>query len=502
MAETFEDFGDQFILARGSRQFPPQWKVREHAGWFLATHPHLPVLGVEMGSGVTAGWLLGYPIADGRLMRGGEVLRLEEPLDEARLEDQLYRVGGRFAFVLPDEKISRLYLDPFGTLSATYSTESHVLASTTTLIEWVESRGNGSFPDRREHGANKPTLAPNHFYPAGLTHNPKIRRLLPNHYLDLGSWQVVRHWPKGRFEQVAEGEIEGQVETIVGALRSTIGAVTSECMTYLPLTSGRDSRMLLACAKESLEKVRFVTFDYGESVHSDIDTHTALRLGRTFRLDHILVPIEPAASDDEANYLFRIGYSGNPGKARDFYKACAQHLDSGRAWLTGFAGGIGRANYWSPDLAEIDGRLSSLGLIARLDLSGSQPTKAAMEEWVSGLPELDAWSVMDLLFLEQRVGCWSSPHLYGVAPFRLNLLPFCDRRIVDASLRLPISYRSRKQLADDMIALAWPELGAFPYHSFTGMRRIWDLRPMWKPGVRSLARAASKLKRMVVVRNA
>lgn len=98
----------------------------------------------------------------------------------------LYTYGGRFACVLVAESIHRLYLDAGGTLACVYAINSRAAGSTSTLVLW---NVRGQFPERETPlGA----LRSNQFYPAGLTADPDIRRLLPNHYLDLQEWRAIR----------------------------------------------------------------------------------------------------------------------------------------------------------------------------------------------------------------------------------------------------------------------------------------------------------------------
>jgi hypothetical protein len=105
-----------------------------------------------------------------------------------------------------------------------------------------------------------------------------------------------------------------------------------------------------------------------------------------------------------------------------------------------------------------------------------------MRAWQAGLPAgLTASTLLGLVYLEQRLGCWASPLLYGTAPFALHLTPFCHREVFDLMLRLPASYRAQKRLPDDLIAASWPELGRVPFNEYPqGLRRWTD--PGGSPG--------------------
>jgi hypothetical protein len=117
-----------------------------------------------------------------------------------------------------------------------------------------------------------------------------------------------------------------------------------------------------------------------------------------------------------------------------------------------------------------------------------------MRAWRDTLPALPLSTLLDFAYLEHRVGCWAAPHLYGAAPFSINLTPFSHREIFDAMLRLPFAYRRSRALAGDIISAVWPELLALPYNEYPGMRRFWG--PSSWLG-RSKKKARSVIKRML-----
>jgi hypothetical protein len=95
----------------------------------------------------------------------------------------------------------------------------------------------------------------------------------------------------------------------------------------------------------------------------------------------------------------------------------------------------------------------------------------AGRRWLEALPLSNALAVLDLLYLEQRVGCWAAPQTYGVVAGPLKFWPFAHRDIFANMLRLPIEYRLRDALPADIVRLTWPELLAVPFNRYTGPRR-------------------------------
>jgi hypothetical protein len=87
--------------------------------------------------------------------------------------------------------------------------------------------------------------------------------------------------------------------------------------------------------------------------------------------------------------------------------------------------------------------------------------------------------VLDLLYVEQQLGCWAGPQQYGgQAPVK-SAPPFCDRRLFDLMLSLPCEYRFAQRLAPDLIAKLWPELLMIPFNQDIGLHRAVATLRTW-----------------------
>jgi hypothetical protein len=447
------DFHGQFLLSSQPCVLSG-WTSLGLGDWTLAAHPALPVSELRTLDEDQVGWLLGYAIDEtGEWVESKHLLPFASSahVTAEAFENWLYSLGGRFAGILLTNYLKRVYLDPGGTLAAVYSAEGPAVASTTSLL--IAGRAQSS---------HEPLLR-NQFFPAGLTAYPQIRRLLPNHYLDLHQMRPVRHWLTESLTWAGEEQIPSLVATIASHVRRTVHAVVRRNPTYMSLTAGRDSRMLLACSREITDRMSFITFDHNEQPGHYTDVQVALKIARQWRLRHEVVPIVPPADALKELYLQRIGHAGHWGKARDFYHACSEHLDLRHALLTGFAGEVGRSFYWRR-VTHDTGTPSAAELLNVMRLPDSEPFLTALGQWLEGIRPDDLWVLLDQAYLELRVGCWAAVQMYGVAPFALTLTPFCHRNIFESMLRLPVEYRRSQGLAADLIRHAWPELGELPFN--------------------------------------
>lgn len=460
VARMFGQAVDHFLIASDSAPvtIPEGWPVREVAGWCLASHPAMPVREMLDLDGRFLGLIIGQAIPpSGEAPGWGPLtLRCRRPDGFDEIEQALFALAGRYVCLVSAGGEHRLYLDAGGTLGAVYSPQRRTVASTTSLLQAV--RDGPAFP--RPAPDSYPADRENQFWPAGLTHLSWAHRLMPNHYLSLDAWTVRRHWPDGPIAEVSEIGLADQLHEIYCGVRQTMGGFQRHFDLIVGLTAGRDSRTLLACARDFAGSLCAATYDYGTRTREAArDVMTAGRVAELAEVPHIVAPAPDAGLAEREEYLFRIGHAGHWGKDRD-YRAALGHLKLGGVWVSGFYGEMGRGYYWR---ALEKGSLGPETLLEQMKLPRTESFVGAMQQWLAGLPDLDPRSLLDLLLLEVRGGCWAGPHLYGMAPFQAIAVPFASRRAISAMLRLPAEYRRLGRMCHDLTMLRWPELLEVPF---------------------------------------
>lgn len=488
--ERAAGFHDQFIIARTLPDAPPGWRAHRFGEWHVVTHPSLPVIRLVAADGSCSGFALGHPIdANGRMVRG--VLALP-PADgdrfpsPAAIERWIYRLGGRFLFLIASPEMERLYLDPGGSLATVWCPRRKTIASTPTLI-LIDEPDHPLFRIGRE---DYPRNRTNLFFPAGLTAADGIARLITNHFIDLRQWTATRHYPLMAHEETSAAEIPQLVSLFHQIVRRQIGAMIQECGgAYLGLTSGQDSRRLLACARDFADRLECITLrpmvclpDTGP----DIDIHVATRLTGRVGIRHRILDMGTHFAGATADYLLRIGYSGGAGKTRKFWGPAMKHLDLSRAWMTGLGGELGKAVFCQRMALEKKPTAEDLLRVMRLP---PQPGFAeALEAWLAGLPEGSPAFYLNMAHLEHRVGAWGCAHLYGAAPFRVILLPVAHREVIDAMLRLPTPFKIAGGLTRGVASLAWPDLLALPFNEYDRLTRWRHQARTWVNSIGAMLR--------------
>lgn len=274
-------FAGQFMLIKIVDRIPDGWQRHEQGEWVLGTLK-LPVLIVENDCNQVIGWCLGHPIHLDGSWPEKVTIRSQghQSIDMDAVENFYEHTSGRYALVLLTGHAEKLFLDPYGSLRAVYLLSEPTIASTPTLL-----RSNHDWDKELITVLNMP--ASGRWFPSGLTPRENVRRLLPNHCLDLKAWRVDRHWPRSSADLIAMDDQQEGVATIIACLKKTIGTIAGRFPIQLPLTAGRDSRMVLARSREFLAQATFHTFSEKKE---SLDMFIAARLAERLKLNYAFIP--------------------------------------------------------------------------------------------------------------------------------------------------------------------------------------------------------------------
>ena len=421
--------------------------------------------------------------AAGRLVTDGWTV-------EAPLAEWVAELGGRFVVIDALSSSPRLHVDPLASLGVVFRRDARIAGSTTGLVA-------SQTPQLAPPRAPQP-LGPNQFHPAGLTSQDGVRRVLPNHALALDTWSCART-TASIIPRIDPSERSSTIEAIGRRMRQLLTAAACDGPLISGLTAGRDSRVILACGRPLLAKnddrpsstpsvsarLSFFTF-YDHSEPASTDAKRAVDLAGRFGLQHRLIPCRDPRPEERHTYCERIGHDGHWGKARDFWLAAGRSLPADAALVVGFGGEVGRGFYWHRNLTSgaRSRPLDAKQLLRFMKLSTEAQAVTAMHAWIDRAPYRDDDELLDRVYLEHRVGAWASPHLYGVAPFRLVFTPFCDLGVLEAMRSLPIDDRLADRVPADVIESLWPEL----------LQIAFDRAPALVRGARAARRLGRRLR--------
>jgi hypothetical protein len=445
-----------YVLTMIREQIPVGWARHELGRWWLGVLD-LDVVDVVDACGRRLGVCVGHPVSHRPLEHGVLELRAHGGAPAVDIADFYDHVTGRYITILIQQGQERLYLDPYGSLATVFKKDAPIAASNPHLV------GETAWDNELIAALAMPESGL--WYPAGLTPKEGVRRLLPNHYLDLDTWIPVRHWPSAASDLQVEPNSRRGVDIIVDAMQRTLAVITTRYPVQVTLTAGRDSRMVLACARKVLSEATFVTFARWPQT---VDMHIADALRRRFNLTHEFLPIQTASQADLYRYLYLTGHSIS-GEIWRIHKTIEQ-LRPDCVAFSGAGGEVGRAYYWHDRDSE-ETPLEGEDLLRRCGLPLNARLVDETAHWLSELEGFNTFNILDLFYLENRLGCWAAPQHFGNRRSRFAFSPFNHRLVFAAMMRLPYEFRRRQELASAVCRTCWPELLDYPFNQFTGLRK-------------------------------
>lgn len=440
----------------------------EMSRFTLSVFDPLRVIPVQDADGRNIGVFLGTPID----IRAGTVPQDAITLPEvpgadldAFVERHIYAFTGPFLFVLDVPGAQRLYLDACGSLSAVYEPTTGLAAAISSQLVAptdLENRFDQELYDTLRVDRDG-------WFPAGLTAHTGIRRLMPNHYLDLASGQVVRHWPQAEIPRTTNPE--AACATILSATRATLAALATAGPLSIALTAGNETRIILAASRDLAGDLRFVTV---AADGAELDRIRAQELASHFQLPHHIIPLQYAESEGQQDWQARAGFAIGGPHIR--IHPTVHQLRDRPYFVGGLGGEIGRGFFWrktDTDSTPID----AAGIWARMGLPPCPLGIEAVTEWLEALRrdlgDLPSLLVLDLAYLEIRMGCWGFALSYtNTDPTDIH--PLIGRDSFTAMLSLPPEWRRMRDGTNPMIrsviCQGWSDLLRFPISRYGDYR--------------------------------
>ena len=384
---------------------------------------------------------------------------------------------GKYALLCLMEKSAWIVPDSAACLSIFHCAARGRAASSPRLVAQGEPVRDGKWLEvfakvRRETGL---------WYPLGLTGIETVKLLLPNHILRLGDPEH-RRYRFGLGQPASPLQGTGTPGQVAHALRNAVAALKRLSPVALPLTAGQDSRALYAALQASNCRTEpFLNYDHG--VTSPVDRDTAAGLAES--------SADPLHSDLPTH---GVGVE-----------------------MPGFGGEIGRGFYYH--LGKIPCRLAPAFIAVRVGVESIPESIAVMDAWLEPLSHLQANLILDLLYLEHRVGTTMSPVLaIRGADGIPAIAPFLAPSVIDGMLSLSRRAKQRGDLGKIIVAKLARRLSRFPYNrslpefgDLLDNLRLGNFGVLWDAdygplGMKALGRGVSNLPRflrawLVLLRN-
>jgi hypothetical protein len=387
------------------------------------------------------GWLIGEPIDLPNFIAG------EVRLDPSALIETIRRWHGWFLVILP--KLGLVLTDCSSRLPCFYDTETGQIASSPALIMGIDR-----YRKALDRDLLKAINIDGHgWLPFGLTAISHIRRVLPSHRLSLSDLSTQRYWPT---EPVPENaNTDRLINLIASRISASIDAIVRPHGALLPLTSGHDSRTILALSKPLVGKLTAMTLKFPGTEN---DVKVATKLSKIAGIPHQIRPIIRSSEEERENWLGRTGHvvgDMNPRLYKTFYP-----LAPGTPVLAGIVAPF-KALYSLPS-DRPDGELTVGSLLGRLTMPQYPLLLKGATEWLASVERFELPQKLDLAYIDNRLGCWSAAPPFGPDFVYRDFAPLVDPLVFEHALAMPHEFKRRKSVGPTIISRYWPELLSVP----------------------------------------
>ena len=461
-------FRRQFILGpRFAEKFNSWKRIQVRNDICLTVHPDLPTHQVSSKNRAIS--LLGY-ILDPNDPKANDADILNRLLRDlcasAGLNDFFkctYDLGGRWILIVDDGKEIRLHHDAVGYRQVFFTDLSFCselwCASQPALI--AEVLGYQIDDEAKEFinlckGVNK-----EYWWPGDSTPYRETKCLLPNHCLDLKTGLHHRLWPDAPLRFLS---LTDSVEKCAGLLQGLIKSAANRFKLAMTLTAGRDTRLLLAAAREMADKLDFYSFIYWDMTKEHADVVIPSRILSRLGLKHHIIQC-PVSMESE----FERFYVTNVAFAHDVWGTIAQGLyhdyPSDSVCVKGNAIPIAKCNYlYKLPKSERKKKITAATLARLNNIPDNDFAIKAFEKWLAQLGDVHNIHVLDLFQWEQREARWQAMSQNEWDIVQEVFVPYNCRSLLTHLLSIPEEYRRPPTYAmhQALTARLWPELLSEP----------------------------------------
>lgn len=466
-------FRRQFVLTDRPCPDLAHWTQRAFDTRRLYVHPDVELTAATShrnASAVLIGYALdpAHPERSNRDVLDDLLTCVDGPGQVARY---LRRLSGRFVLVITLGDDTLAFHDPCGLRSVFYVQRDgrlHLGSQPSILQRAVRLEGTKTL---RLYQRSQYSRRLEAWLPAGCGLYKGVGQLLPNHFLRLSTATQQRYWPDRPI--VRRNADEAAVEA-ANLLRRVVLAARARFELALPLTAGRDSRLILAACRDIAQEVFYYTLQYRELVPSSWDIAVPAKLLRSLGLGHHVIdcrqPIDPAFAEVYAasNALAQVDDWGTIASAmRSAYP-------DRRVCLKGNCAEICRCAYYKTGKhAPIT---NASDLVSRIAGGNELPfVLEQMDGWFSqAQPAAKAagMDILDLFYWEHRMGSWQAQSQREWDLVQETFSPFNHRQLLETMLGVPVGSRCAPDYAlyHRMFQALWPAVLCQPLNPPSGAR--------------------------------
>ncbi len=290
-----------------------------------------------------------------------------------------------------------------------------------------------------------------------ITLYDEIRQLMPNHFLEVNGMKAFRYWPKTKIERRSIKEVTIECAKMIEGYMESI---SNRYEVMIPVTAGKDSRILLAASKRFKKKVYYYVNKSGDLTDNNADISVPRRLLADLNLDfNIQVPSSEV--DDEFKKIY---FYNNEYASTEFLPIIYNYYGKFRnkVNLPGNMAAGGLEFYKSKRIKNTGRRLAQLNHVDHYLFANNY-----YDNWIAErqyLFQTLKFEMIDLFYWEERLANWGTQFQAekDIAQEEINL--FNSRNLIALFLSVNPKYIAIPffKLQIGIIKLLWPEVLKIP----------------------------------------
>ena len=451
----------QFVLSTEQIEVFPDWQTGTVAGRYpIAVHPELNFL--QLSEGRVELTLLGYLIDPHHIeWEDADILGwlLSQAKDLESLLKATYSLSGRWLIFFDNGDHLVAFHDPCGLRSLYYTNdrvEPFMCASQPGLIASALGLEYSEEAKRDYLETRAYTELLEYWLPGGATLYDEIVQLMANHYLDILTRRQHRYWPWAPIQPV---EYERAVDQGAMLMENLVMAASRRFQLALPVTSGYDTRLLVAATRSIRSQVYYYTLAIYDWDRNSADVAVPHRLITSLGMEHHILDCHAPMDED-----FKRTYMGNVDLAHPAWGDIAFGIHAeypqDRVAVKGSCSEISRCHHYKYQYPDV---INGERLTMFAKMQGSPFAVKHFSRWYEeSLPvaRQNNVDILDLFYWEHRMGSWQPMSQLEWDIVQEEFTPFACREYhsvlmgVDNRHRRPPGYRMYR----DMMQRLWPEV--------------------------------------------
>lgn len=313
---------------------------------------------------------------------------------------------------------------------------------------------------------------------ANTTCYDDVYQVRPNHYFDYNSGMSVRYWPNTKRECLPVDEVVSRCSVMI---KGFMESICNRYQVMLPVTAGKDSRLLLAASYNHKDHVYYYI---NKRPHMNDSHHDLIIPGRLLpKLGLKLNVVDHCNSVDSE--FEKIYFENNPFASKHFLPVIYNYYQyySDRINLPGtFSASALRI--FSQNGKPIDENL--LASLIRVEKFGF--TRKYFSDWLNECIDICNnlnYDVLNLLYWEERMGNWGTEIQINKDIAQDEIIPYNSRLFIETLISAPECDREKPdfKVIREITRKLWPDTMQEPYNATFRKRTFLILK---KVGINKL----------------